>query len=64
MDDKAYDLYARKEAIKHEVGSLLLLREMYQRFLNKEIDHYQLTNSIVAHCNVYGGDPLSITFNL
>ncbi|AXQ67781.1 hypothetical protein KIOSHI_121 [Bacillus phage Kioshi] len=64
MDDKAYERYARQEAIKFEVGSLLVLRKMYQQYLNNEIDKYQLTNSIVAHCNVYGGDPLSIAFNL
>ncbi|QFP93335.1 UNVERIFIED_ORG: hypothetical protein Xoosp15_70 [Xanthomonas phage Xoo-sp15] len=64
MDDKAYERYAKQEALKREVASLLLLRRRYQEFLNSEVDQYQLTNSIVAHCNIYGGDPLTISFNL
>ncbi len=64
MDDKAYMRYAKQEATKAEIASLLVLRRKYQEFLNNELDQFQLTNSIVAHCNIYGGDPLTISFNL
>ncbi|UXQ88967.1 hypothetical protein Thu_124 [Bacillus phage Thurquoise] len=54
----------RDEALKQEVSSLLLLKKLYQRFLRGEIDYDLLTNSIMAHCYIYGKDPLEVSYKL
>ncbi|ANY29393.1 hypothetical protein [Bacillus phage PK16] len=52
------------ESVKQEVSSLLLLRKLYQRFLRGEVEYSLLTNSLMAHCHIYGKDPLEVASNL
>jgi len=52
------------DALKNEIVSLLTLRRHYQQYIDGDIDFIILTNAIVVHCKVYGGDPLELVLKL